>query len=154
MLNNGPSDVFSVNGRSLSLGTEFDLGELNVSPEEIISFAHVVDPLPFHVDEEAARKSHFKTLVASGPMMYSEFHKRAFIPLFGPSIMAGRGILEWMFYKPHFPDRSYFGTLTVLSLEPHLDKGNVTVQWHFLFRDGRGHLAQELKVAIIHRLDP
>jgi acyl dehydratase len=37
-----------------------------VTREEIIEFAEQYDPQPFHVDEEAAKESHFGGLVASG----------------------------------------------------------------------------------------
>jgi len=141
-------------GHPLTNGNTWDLGELNVSAGEIIAFAHVVDPLPFHIDPEAARKSQFGTLVASGPMMYSEFHKRALIPLFGASILAGAGISDWHFIQPHYPDTSYFGTLTALDVQLRPDKGIAKVHWHFVFRDAKGELAQELKVRILHQLDP
>lgn len=37
-----------------------------VSRDEIIDFARRFDPQPFHLDEEAARQTHFGGLVASG----------------------------------------------------------------------------------------
>ena len=41
-------------------------GRVRVTKEEIIAFAGKFDPQPFHLDEEAARKSIFGRLVASG----------------------------------------------------------------------------------------
>lgn len=41
-------------------------GRVRVTKEEIIAFAAKFDPQPFHLDEEAARKSIFGRLVASG----------------------------------------------------------------------------------------
>lgn len=153
MLSEDPTRLYSIHGHPIEKGKIFPLGELRVSADEIIAFARVVDPLPFHIDEDAAAKSHFGTLVASGPMMYSEYHKRAFIPLFGPSIMAGRGIEKWMFYKPHYPEISYFGQLEILNMEVHVNHGTVSLLWHFKFRDISEELVQELKVGIIHKLD-
>ena len=40
--------------------------EYEVTKEDIIEFATKWDPLPFHIDEEAAKTSPFKSLIASG----------------------------------------------------------------------------------------
>lgn len=43
-----------------------EIGSHTFGEEEIIAFARQFDPQPFHVDPEAAKKSFFKGLVASG----------------------------------------------------------------------------------------
>ncbi|PSH69625.1 dehydratase [Phyllobacterium brassicacearum] len=48
------------------IGIEQDLGTHTFSAEEIIAFATKYDPQRFHVDPEAARKSNFGALCASG----------------------------------------------------------------------------------------
>ena len=47
-------------------GRVFDLGTTVVDRDEMIEFARRFDPQPFHVDEEAARRSIFGGLAASG----------------------------------------------------------------------------------------
>ncbi len=47
-------------------GTEFSCGPIDVSADEIISFAQRYDPQPFHTDPVAARKSAYAGLIASG----------------------------------------------------------------------------------------
>ena len=47
-------------------GQEFDLGKRTVSEDEIIAFATQFDPQPFHVDKEAAAKSIYCGVIASG----------------------------------------------------------------------------------------
>lgn len=54
------------NGIEQSIGVEQDLGTHTFSAEEIITFATKYDPQRFHVDPEAARKSNFGGLCASG----------------------------------------------------------------------------------------
>ena len=49
-----------------AVGQVFASGRLRVDKKEIIAFAAQFDPQPFHLDEEAARKSVFGGLVASG----------------------------------------------------------------------------------------
>jgi len=43
-----------------------EIGSHTFTEEEIIAFARQFDPQPFHVDPEAAKKSFFKGLIASG----------------------------------------------------------------------------------------
>jgi acyl dehydratase len=47
-------------------GQEIDLGTRGVSEEEIIAFASQFDPQPFHVDKEAAARSIYGGVIASG----------------------------------------------------------------------------------------
>ncbi|WP_186419558.1 MaoC family dehydratase [Bosea sp. CS1GBMeth4] len=50
----------------LVIGQTHELGSLVFTPEEIVAFARSFDPQPFHMDEEAARRSSFGGLCASG----------------------------------------------------------------------------------------
>ncbi len=48
------------------IGIERDLGTHTFTAEEIVTFARKYDPQRFHVDPEAAKKSNFGALCASG----------------------------------------------------------------------------------------
>lgn len=48
------------------VGQSHQFGSRTITREEIIAFARQFDPQPFHLDDEAARKSIFGGLVASG----------------------------------------------------------------------------------------
>ena len=50
----------------LRIGDRHTLGSHTFTADEIKAFAIRYDPQPFHVDEEAARRSHFGRLCASG----------------------------------------------------------------------------------------
>ena len=50
----------------LPVGTVMELGTIGVTEEEIKDFARKFDPQPFHLDNEAAQKSLFSRLCASG----------------------------------------------------------------------------------------
>ena len=50
----------------LELGKKYGSSSLVVSQEDIVSFAEVYDPQPFHTDPSVARFSVFGELVASG----------------------------------------------------------------------------------------
>lgn len=50
----------------LVIGVERTSNPVRISAEEIIEFAKKFDPQPFHIDPEAAKKTQFKGLIASG----------------------------------------------------------------------------------------
>lgn len=50
----------------LEVGRRFTAGTVTMEPEAIKAFAASFDPQPFHLDEQAAEKSFFGGLVASG----------------------------------------------------------------------------------------
>ena len=49
-----------------AVGQRYATGKLHVDKEQIFAFARQFDPQPYHLDEDAARKSVFKGLAASG----------------------------------------------------------------------------------------
>ena len=51
---------------NIEVGTKTELGSYTFTADEIKRFARQFDPQPFHLDEEAAKQSHFGALAASG----------------------------------------------------------------------------------------
>jgi len=51
---------------AITVGERFEFGSYDFTAERIKAFARDWDPQPFHVDEEAAAKSAFGGLIASG----------------------------------------------------------------------------------------
>jgi len=50
----------------LEVGKQTEFGHYDVTREEVIEFARKYDPQPFHLSDEAAAKTHFGRLAASG----------------------------------------------------------------------------------------
>lgn len=50
----------------LEVGTTTKFGTYDVTREEVLEFAHKYDPQPFHLSDEAAAKTHFGRIAASG----------------------------------------------------------------------------------------
>jgi acyl dehydratase len=59
----------------VTLGARQELGDYTFTADEIKRFARQFDPQPFHMDEDAAKQSHFGGLVASGWHTASIFMK-------------------------------------------------------------------------------
>jgi acyl dehydratase len=50
----------------IEIGRETEFGRYEVTREEVLDFARKYDPQPFHLSDEAASKTHFGRLAASG----------------------------------------------------------------------------------------
>ncbi|MGR9089943.1 MAG: MaoC family dehydratase [Gammaproteobacteria bacterium] len=50
----------------IEVGAKASFGAYEVTREEVIAFAQQYDPQPFHLDDDAAAKTHFGRLSASG----------------------------------------------------------------------------------------
>lgn len=59
----------------IEIGARRELGSYTFTVDEIKRFAQQFDPQPFHMDEDAAKRSHFGGLVASGWHTASVFMK-------------------------------------------------------------------------------
>jgi acyl dehydratase len=80
-------------------------GHYEVRREEVIDFASKYDPQPFHLDDEAAAKSHFGRLAASGwhtGAMSMAMMVRYFDEV-GYASMGGAGLDQLRWVKPVYP---------------------------------------------------
>jgi acyl dehydratase len=50
----------------IAVGQKSAFGQYEVTREEVVDFAQKYDPQPFHLDDEAAAKTHFGRISASG----------------------------------------------------------------------------------------
>ena len=75
-----------------------------VQKDEVIAFAREWDPQPFHVDAEAARRSHFGGLIASGfhtlAVAFRLLYQTGFLV---DANLGGPGIDELRWLRPVFP---------------------------------------------------
>lgn len=91
----------------LALGTWFPCGSFRLTEAEIIAFAERYDPQPFHLDHEAAARSYFGRLCASG------LHTQGMaIGLMVPriadvAVVAGYKLHEARFLVPTWPGTTY-----------------------------------------------
>ena len=110
-------------------GQVYELGEETIREEEILQFARRFDAQPFHVDAEAAKKSIYGGLIASG------WHTASFFMallvrglLHDTASMGAGGIDELRWNKPVRPGDRLRGRLNILAAKPtrHPGRGLVT----------------------------
>jgi acyl dehydratase len=115
----------------LAVGEVVALGSTEVSREMIIGFAREFDPFPFHLDEEAAKKSLLGGLAASG------WHTAAMtLKMLGDSFlnsvasMGGLGFSDLKWRKPVMVGDTITASATIAALRVsrhHPERGIVTL---------------------------
>jgi acyl dehydratase len=113
-----------------SEGQVFELGEETIREQEILDFARRFDAQPFHIDAEAAKRSIYGGLIASGWHTGSLFMGMLVRGLIhGVASMGAGGLDELHWLKPVRPNDTLRGRLTVLGTRPstkHADRGSLT----------------------------
>lgn len=137
--------------KDIEVGQKFDLGSISLTEQEIIDFAKAFDPLDFHVDKDAAQKTMFKGLIASGPHLFNLIYRKEWLPRFGKTVICGMGISNWKFVKPIYAGQKITVELTVLSLKPMAEMAGIAVTWLFEFKNGKGEMVQFLQMEVMHK---
>ena len=143
---------------ALSPGESARLGSIQVTREMIIAFATRFDPLPFHLDEEAARKSLLGGLAASGwqtgALSLRLLHEGPLANIAGLRIGAVNA-LKWR--KPVLVDDRITGTATILALRPeHANprSGIVVFGLDITNQHGDSVMTLELDVVVARAAEP
>ncbi|MCV9935667.1 MaoC family dehydratase [Boseaceae bacterium BT-24-1] len=128
----------------LVIGQTWELGSLVFTPEEIVAFARSFDPQPFHMDEEAARKSSFGSLCASGWhtaagwMAAMVSHRRrqeaALAPTAAPRLGPSPGFKNLRWLKPVYAGDRITYHSTVADKRPSLSRPD----WGLFFHHNTG----------------
>ncbi len=114
-------------------GTILEMGPKTVTKDDIVRFAKRYDPMPFHLDETAARESIFGEICASGwhvagmcmRMIVDGFLSKA-------DSRGGAGIDELRWLKPVFPGDELRVKCTVLGArisQSRPDMGLINFSW-------------------------
>ena len=111
----------------LVIGEETEFGSYDVTREEVIEFATKYDPQPFHLSDEAAAKTHFGRIAASG------WHTTAMtMAVIARAVVAEEqaglgspGIDELRWLKPVYPGDRITVRGTILDKTPSRSKPDI-----------------------------
>jgi acyl dehydratase len=113
-------------------GQHFELGQCQVTEEEMLEFALRFDPQPFHVDTELARETVFGGLIASGWQTGAIWMRLYWDGLLHRAASLGSpGIEKLRWLAPVRPGDILLGTVDVVSTqasERHPERGTVIVE--------------------------
>lgn len=136
----------------LHLGQRFVTPAMTVSETQILDFARIYDPQPFHIDAEAAKQTEFGGLIASGfhtlSLSFSLFFR---LGIFSAANLGSPGMEEIRWLKPLRPGDTIHAEAEVTALKASQskpDRGIVTMRHDTFNQDG----ALILTVICLHRL--
>lgn len=116
------------------------MGSHTITRQEILDFAAQWDPQPFHLDEDAARRSAFGGLIASGWHTSAIFMRLLVDGLLNsPASLGSPGLDELRWLKPVRPGDTLRPRITVLEATPSArNPARGTVRWNgeILNQDG------------------
>lgn len=111
----------------LVVGAEREFGSYEVTREEVIEFASKYDPQPFHLSDEAAAKTHFGRIAASGwhtAAMTMAVIARAVVDD-KQAGLGSPGIDELRWLKPVYPGDTLTVTGTIVEKTPSRSKPEI-----------------------------
>lgn len=133
----------AANGRyfeDFQIGEEWVAEPVTLSEADILEFAEKYDPQPFHTDHEAAGKSIFGGLIASGwHVQVASFKTVVDSGFMGDASMGSPGADELRYLKPVRPGDTLQTTLTVLEKRASRtrdDRGYVQVLYEIRNQNG------------------
>jgi len=111
----------------LEVGQKTYFGSTDVTREEVIAFAERYDPQPFHLSDEAAAKTHFGRLAASG------WHSCAMVMgVIARHVveteqagLGSPGVDELRWLKPVFPGDTLHVESTIVEVKPSRSKPEI-----------------------------
>ena len=111
----------------LVIGEETVFGHYDVTRDEVLEFARKYDPQPFHLSDEAAAKTHFGRLAASG-WHTGAMAMSVIVKAMGDGPQAGLGspgIDELRWLKPVYPGDRLTVHGTILDKTPSRSKSDL-----------------------------
>jgi acyl dehydratase len=105
------------------VGDVIELGQHTITKEEIVAFARQFDPQLFHLDEEAAAKTMFGGLIASGWHTGSLMMRLLYEGAIRHTVSLGSpGIDEMRWLKPVRPGDTLSARMTITECVPSRSK--------------------------------
>jgi acyl dehydratase len=122
----------------LVVGRTFALGAWTLSADDIKAFARTWDPLPMHVDEDAAAAGPFDGLIASGLHTIAIAIRLTVDALVSQiAVHAGREMRSLRLHKAVRPGTTLSGSVQITEQRLR-DDGRGVIVWRVELRDGDG----------------
>ena len=109
----------------LKVGMSVDISPVEIEKEKMMDFARTYDNIPLHTDEEYAKTTPFKGLIAPGVMTFmSVWAKYLEVDMIGQEVIAGKSTkIEW--HKPVYAGDVLRGKATITNLVPRNPRNGI-----------------------------
>ena len=109
----------------IKIGMTADIPPVVIEKEKMLSFARDYDNIPLHTDEEYAKSTPFKGLIAPGVMSFmSVWAKYLEVDLIGKELLAGKSTkIEWL--RPVYPNDILSAKAVVTNLTKRSNKNGI-----------------------------
>ena len=100
----------------LKLGMSVEIAPAVIKKQKMLDFAHTYDNIPLHTDEEYAKASPFRQIIAPGVMSFMSVWARYLeADFFGKELLAGKSTkIEW--HKPVYAEDVLRGRAEITNL--------------------------------------
>ena len=109
----------------LELGMSVEIKPATIEKQKMLDFALTYDKIPLHYDEEYAKTTPFKSIIAPGVMSFmSVWANYLEVDFFGEELIAGKSTkIEWL--KPVYPEDLLTGKATITNLVKRNEKNGL-----------------------------
>lgn len=126
-------------------GQEFPFGTWTITEPDIVAFAGRWDPLPMHLDGEAAGRGPHAGLIASGLHTLVVYQRLVVDALWSrTAVVAGRGFERLRLRRPVRPGTVLTGRALVTAVTARPERGDALLIVDGRLVDGDGHVVLEL----------
>lgn len=113
---------------TLTIGQTFESATYTITKEEITTFAEHFDPQYMHLNEQKAKQSIFKGIIASGLHTLSLSQKLwVELDVYGDDVIAGTGVSGIEFTRPVYPGDMLKVTGEIIDKNERKRNGEVTL---------------------------
>ena len=133
----------------LKVGMAVDIPPAVIEKQKMLDFAVLYDNIPLHTDEEYAKKTPFKQLIAPGVMSFmAVWAKYLEVDFFGEELLAGKSTkIEWL--KPVFAEDVLTGKATITNLTKRNEKNGIVEVTIDVFNQRKELVLTDITEAIV-----
>ena len=133
----------------LKIGMTVEIAPAVIEKQKMLEFAYTYDNIPLHTDEEYAKKTHFKKLIAPGVMSFmAVWAKYLEVDFFGKELLAGKSTkIEWR--KPVYADDVLHGKAVITNLTQRSPRNGIVEITIEAYNQNNVHVLSDVTEAIV-----
>jgi acyl dehydratase len=133
----------------LKVGMSADLDPVTIDKDKMIAFAKEYDNIPLHTDEEYAKTTPFKGLIAPGVMSFmAVWASYLKVDYFGEELLAGKSTKMELF-KPVYPGDVLTGKASITNLVKRNERNGLTELTIDIYNQNGDLVLKDVKESVV-----